>query len=188
MGETTVRYEENPFIDELKVPIKKKNIRVSPLGKDRNVLINQITGEEFGTHVTTYKKVDAEQFVKLFTTNIALTFNLKSCGIKALNVLIWMVQHTSINKDLIMLDKYALEDFLKFHDDEDPPLRLSLSTFNRGLASLEQSQIIAKNVRKGWYFINPNFVFSGDRIAFTQIIEKKKRESNNNERKGIEHE
>lgn len=166
------RYELNPFIGELNIPTKKKNIKVSQLGKDRNVLINQETGESFGTHVTTYKKVDAEKFVKLFTTNIALTFNLKAAGIKALSVLIWAVQNTAINKDLVLLDKYCLAGFIKDHDDKEPPLKLSQPTFLRGLAELESASIVAKNIRKGWYFINPNFVFSGDRIAFTTIIER----------------
>lgn len=166
------RYDVNPFLNELVVPVKQRNVKVSPLGKDRNVLINQETGEHFGTHVTTYKKVDAEKFVKLFTANIALTFNLKPAGIKALSVLIWTVQNTSINKDLVLLDKYCLADFMKAHEDQEPPLKLSHPTFLRGLAELEKAHIIAKNIRKGWYFINPNFVFSGDRIAFTQIIER----------------
>lgn len=170
---SVVRHEKNPFLKELNVPIKQKNVKVSPLGKGRGILIDEATGEVHGTHVTTYRKVDAEKFVKLFTTNIALTFDLKSAGIKALNVLIWNIQRTSINKDLVLLDKYVLADFVDAHDDRDPPIKLSIATFLRGLSELEKANIVAKNIRKGWYFINPNFVFSGDRIAFTNIIEKK---------------
>jgi hypothetical protein len=43
----------------------------------------------------------------------------------------------------------------------------------QGLAELEPAQIIAKHMRQGWYFINPNFVFNGDRVAFTAVIERK---------------
>jgi hypothetical protein len=32
----------------------------------------------------------------------------------------------------------------------------------QGLAELEAAQIIAKHMRQGWYFINPDFVFNGD--------------------------
>lgn len=31
-------------------------------------------------------------------------------------------------------------------------------------------------MRKGFYFINPNFVFNGDRIAFTTLIERKQQD------------
>jgi hypothetical protein len=168
-----IRYENNPFIEGMVIPIRGQNVQLSKLGKD-NILVNQTTGEVHGTHVTTYRKVDAEQFVKLFTANIALTFDLKAAGIKAFNVLVWMLQNTSISKDLVPLDKFALDSFLKAHDDRKPPIKLSQATFWRGLAELEAAQIIAKHVRQGWYFINPNFVFNGDRVAFTTLIERRK--------------
>lgn len=164
-----IRYETNPFIENMVVPIGTKNVKLSPLGKESNVLINESTGEVRGTHVTTYKKVDAEKFVKLFTANIALTFNLKAAGIKSFNVLMFAIQAQSINKDRVTLDRYILEDFLKEHE-----VKLSFPTFMRGLKELEQAQIIAKHKKRSDYFINPNFVFSGDRIAFTTMIEKEK--------------
>lgn len=167
-----IRYEKNPFTENMNVPISRKNVHLSRLGKDDDILINQQTGEHRGTHVTTYKKVDAEQFIKLFTANIALTFELKAAGIKAFNVLMWVMQNKGIEKDLITLDKFSLEEFLEANKDREPPLKLSLPTFWRGLAELEKSQIIAKHLRQGWYFINPNFCFNGDRIAFTTLIEK----------------
>lgn len=56
--------------------------------------------------------------------------------------------------------------------DKEPPLKLSLATFKRGINELEKAQIVAKTIRQGRYFINPNFVFNGDRIAFTTMIER----------------
>lgn len=167
-----VRHETNPFLEGMVVPVRDQRVKVSRMGKDDNVLINQSTGEMLGTHVTTYKRVDAEQFVKLFAANIALTFDLKAAGIKAFNVLLWILQNKSISKDLIPLDKFALEEFLRAHNERKPPIKLSQPTFWRGLAELETAQIIAKHVRAGWYFVNPNFAFNGDRIAFTTMIEK----------------
>ena len=166
----TVRYEQNPFISELVVPVRDQRVKVSRLGSDDNVLVNQATGEVQGTHITTYKRVDSEQFVKLFSANIGLTFNLGAAGIKASGVLVWILQDRSISKDLVPLDKFVLDDFLKAQEKK---LALSLPTFARGLAELEKAKIIAKHVRQGWYFINPNFVFNGDRIAFTTVIERK---------------
>ena len=165
------RYKENPFLEGMIVPMKGRQIKLSKLGKDDNVLINQSTGEVLGTHLTTFKRVDGEQFIKLFTANIALTFDLSSAGIKAFNVLIWVVQHKAISKDQVVLDSMMLADFL---ESQSKPLRLSLATFKRGLNELEKSQIIAKTMRKSFYFINPNFVFNGDRIAFTTLFEKEK--------------
>ena len=48
-----------------------------------------------------------------------------------------------------------------------------MATFKRGINELEKASIIAKTLRKGRYYINPNFVFNGDRIDFTNLIERK---------------
>lgn len=169
---TSLRYAENPFIEDMIVPVRDQQVKLSRLGKDDNILINQTTGEVQGTHVTTYKKVDADKFVKLFAANIAMTFDLNAAGIKVFNVLIWIVQNKAIGKDLLPLDTYSLEDFIAYHKDREPPIKLSYTVFKRGLLELERAQIIAKSIRPGWYFINPNFCFNGDRIAFTTLIEK----------------
>lgn len=168
----SLRYKENPFIGEMVVPVKGKQVTLSRMGKDENVLVNQDTGEVQGTSVVTYKKVDSEQFVKLFTANIALTFGLCAAGIKAFNVLMWCVQSKAITKDQVDLDSFSLDEFLEAHSNNEPPIKLSSATFKRGLADLENSQIIAKTIRKGRYYINPNFCFNGDRIAFTTLIER----------------
>jgi hypothetical protein len=165
------RHDRNPFVENMMVPVGKRQVTLSKLGKDDNVLINQHTGEIHGTHVTTYKRVDSEQFIKLFTANVALTFDLNAAGIKAFNVLLWTMQSKTIDSDLVPLDKFTLEEFVEAH----PDLSLSQATFLRGLAVLEKAQIVAKHLRQGWYYINPNFVFNGDRIAFTQVIERTKR-------------
>lgn len=169
-----VRYKTNPFLQDMIIPVKGRQVRLSSLGKDENVLINQATGEIRGTHVTTYKAVDGEQFVKLFTANIGLTFDLSAQGIRAFSVLLWAVQHRALSKDEVDLDDLVRQDFIESHASNEKPLRLSTATFLRGLAELTKAQIIAKTVRKGRYFINPNFVFNGDRVAFTTVIERKR--------------
>ena len=166
------RYKKNPFLQNMIVPIKEKRIKLSVLGNDRNILINQETGEMHGTHIATFKKVDRTQFVKLFTANIAMTFDLSSSGIKTFTVLIWAVQQKALCKDEVDLDGITLEEFIEQHKDKK--LKLSLPTFKRGINELEKAMIIAKTMRQGRYFINPNFVFNGDRIVFSTVIEEEK--------------
>jgi Firmicute plasmid replication protein (RepL) len=172
---SVTRYKTNPFLKDMVLNLKEKQVRLSKLGKDNNVLINQETNETFGTHVVTHRYVDSEQFVKLFTRNIALTFDLTSTGIKAFNVLCWTVQNGSISKDEVALDGLTHEEFMAAHTNWTPPLKLSLPTFKRGLAELEKSKLIAKTARAGRYFVNPNFVFNGDRVVFSTVIEKREK-------------
>lgn len=165
------RHKTNPFLKDMLIPVRDAKVQLSRLGKDDNVLINQSTGEVQGTHITTYKRVDREQFVKLFTSNIAMTFDLTSAGIKTFNVLMFAVQTNAMAKDEVMLDVFVLDDFLEIEEQKGKNLALSITTFKRGLNELEKAKIVAKTIRQGRYFINPNFAFNGDRIAFTKVIE-----------------
>lgn len=167
-----VRHAKNPFIQDMVVPVKGQRVQLSRIGKDDNVLINNATGEVQGTHVTTFRQVDSEQFVKLFTQNIALTFDLKAAGIKVFNVMMWTLQNKALGGDVIPLDKYVLAEFLESQSKRKPPVSLSPATYARGLAELEHAQIIAKHIRPGFFYINPNFCFNGDRIAFTTLIQR----------------
>jgi hypothetical protein len=164
-----VRYKENPFLEDLNIRVRSKNVRVSKMGKKENIdLINQETGEHHGSFITTTKRVDEEQFLKLFTSNIAMTFDLKAAGIKAFNVLCFVMQQKAIEKDKIFIDKFVLEEFNEVYTK-----KLSRSVLYKGIKELIENKILARSQREGEYFINPNFVFNGDRIVFTHIIEKK---------------
>lgn len=174
---SVIRYKENPFLENFIVPVRGKQVKISTLGSDdNNIIINQETGEYIGgTHVVTYKKVDEQEFIKVFTQNIALTFDLTSAGIKALSMLFWAVQHTAINRDMVILDQITFDDFIVATSKT-----CTYRTMQRGFIELEKSKIIAKSLRKGTYFINPNFVFNGDRVAFTTLIEREKQKNTDN--------
>lgn len=105
-----------------------------------------------------------------------MTFDLNSPGIKTFGMLAWAIQNDALQKDLVALDKFTCEAFIEFNQVRGLVIKLSMATMSRGLRELEKSKIIAKSLRAGYYFINPSFVFNGDRIVFTQIIERDKRE------------
>ena len=68
-----VRYTQNPFTEGFFIQKSKKQINISNMGSNISLLDNE-TGEIQGTHISTYKEVDAEEFVKIFTGNLALVF------------------------------------------------------------------------------------------------------------------
>lgn len=168
------RFKTNPFLENLKIDYSRKQVSVSTLGKDNNVLVNQTTGEVEATHVVAYKKVDSAEFIKLFAQNIALTFELSAAGFKSLMVLVWVMQSRAINRDTVTLDIWTFEEFHLAHGEGDPPLvrNFGIATYRKGLSELVKSKIIANCIRKGDYFINPDFVFNGNRIAFTTVLQK----------------
>lgn len=169
----SMRYADNPYFAGMVIPVKGKAINVggidvvaSTLGKDNEVsLINKATGEDLGTAVSVFRKVDEQQFIKLFTHNIKFMFSLTAAGCKALGVILWKLQN-NIKKDELLLDMYIVEEFNKYHELE----AFSVETFRRGLSELTKAQILAKTKRKGFYWINPDFAFNGDRISFVNTI------------------
>ena len=172
MTTKTVRHKTNPFVHDMLIPVGKKNVRISKLGEDENVLVNTSTGEVSGTHVVAYRNIDKAKFVKAFADYMAFTFDLTRAGNKALKVVMWAVKEVGMGKDQVVLDKFTLEDFLEAHIDSEPPLKLSYPTYQRGLAELEKAKIIAKTQRVGHYFINPDVIFNGDRkVAFSTVLE-----------------
>ena len=172
MTTKTKRHKVNPYTEGMEMMVGSKSVQVSTLGKDNNVLINQSTGEVTGTHVVARKQVDKTKFVKTFADYMAFTFDLTKAGNKALRVVMWSVKQYAIGKDIILLDRLAYEQFMEFYADSKPPLVMSYPTFCRGLAELEKAKIIAKTIRIGHYFINPNCIFNGDRVAFSTVIER----------------
>lgn len=173
-----IRYKTNPFIKNMVIPIGTKSVQISTLGKDDNILVNQSTGEIAATHVIAKKRVDKEKFVKTFADYMAFTFDLTKAGNKALRVVMWVLKEEAVQKDVVILDKYAHENFLEHHgfsaDESDKKSKkpaLSYSTFARGLGELVKAKIIAKSQRIGQYYINPQCIFNGDRVAFSTVIE-----------------
>jgi len=172
MSIKTERHKVNPFVEGMEMKVGSKSVQVSTLGKDDNILVNQATGEVTGTHIVARKRVDRTKFVKTFADYMAFTFDLTKAGNKALRVLMWATKQYAIGKDRVVLDRHTYEEFMEYYSDSEPPLVLSHSTFSRGLAELEAAKIIAKTMRVGHYFINPNCLFNGDRIAFSTVIER----------------
>nr|CDP79597.1 Rep related protein [Bartonella schoenbuchensis]CDP79662.1 Rep related protein [Bartonella schoenbuchensis] len=155
----TMRYADNPFDADRVLPINKKWIQISRLSHP--------TSKNKGTHITTYKQANHKQFVMQSIDAIKKIFELKIAGVKAFRVLMWLFQSKTISNNPVLLNKFVLEDYLKSQEEK---ITLSHSTFLRGLVELEKANIIARSFHRGWYFINPNFVFNGNDIVFSLHI------------------
>jgi len=169
------RYELNPFIGTMEITVKKKRVTI---GSGDNVLLDKNTGEVHSTNIVSVQEVDDEKFVKLFTQNISLMLGLTSAGNKAFVFLMWAVQKYAIKQDFVALGSYELADFIK----ENGSINMSEPTMRRGLSELVKAKIIAHSKKIGVYFINPNFIFNGDRIKFVTEIRRKSAHQKNQEK------
>jgi hypothetical protein len=45
---------------------------------------------------------------------------------------------------------------------------MSEATFYRGMSELVNKEFIAESVSQCWYYVNPDYVWNGDRLAFVK--------------------
>jgi|GEM_PF-859031 len=148
------RFKVNPFIENVKVLTKNKKITVA---KGR-AIVDLNSGEIEGwTEVSQVVEVDKGQFIKLFTNDLAIWFELNKPGIRVFGALLVVVQNEAIGKDIVFFDfkNTILKEF-----------KISKSTFYRGIEELLEKKFIARHISSGWFFINPLIFFNGNRAKF----------------------
>lgn len=163
-------YRDNPFLaPTTAITTRKKRVVV----RGGKAILDTGTGElEDVAEVVMVQQVDAEQFVKLFTQNLRIFFDLTPVTMKLLQVLLSQVQRAP-NTDRVMLNLSIMQDYFTTHGDEP----MSKASFHRAVRELIEKSFIAETVLAGLYFINPNLFFNGDRVRFmTEIRKTKSRE------------
>ncbi len=159
------KYETNPFINMKVVHTRGKKVS---LGVRSHSVLNNETGQVESLALQAYKEVDSEEFVKIYTANVGLLFDLKSAGKKVLQLLLAALQKTSINKDTIYFDGDVALDIA-----EKSGIQISRATFFRGITELANASIVAKSKLNKLFFINPHVIFNGDRISFINSFKRK---------------
>lgn len=169
MVDSNIRFKENPYNKNFQIQVKSKQISLK--SNNSPLLVDSKTGEVEMTHVVTYREVDDEEFLKLFTKNLSIIFNLSAAGTKALIVVCFSVQRHAINKDTIPLKRRVYQEFIQEFGTR-LTTRFTEPTFQRGIKDLIEKNVLAKTEHLGEYFINHNLVFNGNRFALTDIIKK----------------
>ena len=88
---------------------------------------------------------------------------LTGAGTKVFEVLYLRVQE-NIGKDQI---------YMAFASVDQALTPMSYATYKRGMAELIEKGFIASTPSQGLYWLNPDFVWNGDRLAFVKEYRKK---------------
>lgn len=156
-----VAYAENPFVETATVTTRRKRTIVV---KGNKAIVDGETGQvEDMAEVVMVREVDDQQFVKLFTQNLRVFFDLTPGAMKLLQVVLHQVQRTP-NHDQIMLNLAVVEDYFTRSHLEP----MSKASFHRAIHELLDKKFLAESVLTGLYFINPHLFFNGDRVRFVQ--------------------
>lgn len=147
------RYEENPFMVELKGKMYLQPRANTIIAKGQSI-IDTSTGEVIQESVLIGKRkiVDKSQFAKIYASEIGMLYELSK---PAQNVFLYLTKVMDYdNKAYINTEK----DCLKLG------YKTGLSV-TKGLKELIKNNIIAPAVMQGWYWLNPTIVCKGERFA-----------------------
>lgn len=165
-------FKENPFININSVTFKNKRIAITTDSSKK--LLDTKTGQEQEVYIGSYREVDDQEFVKIFTANISFMFELTPPGNTVFQMLLTIVQKNALQKDMVYLSEEMCMELSK-----EFKIKISPATFRRGLKDLLKNQILAKSTKAFLYFINPHVLFNGNRVGFFNAIRKK------NEKNGV---
>ena len=154
-------HESNPFMPGAAVQTKTR--RVTNKRGDM-MLVNAGTGEIQAPIAGFWEaeEVDSTKFIKLFVNGVKALAELTNAGTRVFELLYSEMQN-NIGKDQIYLSYSGLDKNLT---------SISRSTFSRGLAELIDKKFIAAMPAVGWYWVNPDFIWNGDRLAFVKEFRK----------------
>lgn len=129
-----------------------------------------ITDEETGevisnarSNITFQRRqyVDKQEFIKIYNEGLERIFNLKSASIKVFGYFMNEMQNT-INADFVYFDRNKCQKFCKWNGHR---------LVYEGLTELIKNLIVCKTDEEHKYWINPRFVFNGNRIIiFDEFI------------------
>ena len=149
-----ILYEKSPFMPAVQTRTRRVTNKRGDmmLVNNEGEIQNQIAG------FWESKQVDATKFVKLFVNGVKRLAELTSAGSKIFELLYLEMQKTP-NKDTVYLSFTGLGRNEK---------TISRSTFTRGISELIEKEFVASMPAVGWYWVNPDFVWNGDRLRFVQ--------------------
>lgn len=161
------QFKENPFVEKAiqDIRIVKKTQVIRPKNRDEIQMITSTDGEITGyTAFTRFIEVDEERFAKVYLSQFASFWELSRAAIRVFSYILSVLKP---KQDSFI---FKMDDCLghtKYKHKKDV-----LS----GLGNLIECNIIARSNYDWEYFINPLVVFNGDRVAFTKMYVKKKKD------------
>jgi len=162
-------YPENPFEKMLAVHITESGkTKIDKVLTQTGQLVDTESGEAIegeSLFIATKKVVDGDQFTKIFHDSIKNTVNISN---KAIHILMWYIAPQLKKDELQVL--FDLDDCEKLTE-------YSRSSIYTALAELLNAEIIARTKYQWLFFINPLYLFNGDRI---RVVNDYVRKTTNN--------
>lgn len=150
-----MKCKENPFKEAIAKLMRKKFVEnnLLKLPEETQMLIDTDTGElsPVISQLKTPKLLDIQQFTKIYHKTPDLLMDLKPEGIKLLG---YIIKNLEEGKDYIILDKEGFISRVNYKN---------VQSVYKGIKELEDNKVIAKSNITSKYWINPYYIFNGQR-------------------------
>lgn len=158
-----IKYDHNPFIASAVANTKQGVKRISNKTGSQMMIVSEGTGEIVApAGFWQAQEVDKTQFVKLYVNGVKAFRDLTSAGTKVFEVLYLTVQE-SIGKDSL---------YLSFIEVDQNVMPMSKATYMKGMKELIIKGFIAESMVQNKYYLNPDYMWNGDRLAFVKEYRK----------------
>lgn len=156
-------FPSNPFVKNNLIENSSRRRTINRSG--RNAMVISEEGEILSPHAGFWAsyEVDSTKFVKLYVDGVRAFAGLSSAGAKVFEVM-YLEMQRNIGQDRVVLN-YTLID------QELTPM--SEATFTRGLGDLVKKEFVAATTVPSIYWINPAYVWNGDRLLFVKEYHRK---------------
>ena len=148
-------YSKNPFWKPVDVKVGTKTIRIAG---GTHISNEGESVEHSGIHLI--EEIDKDKFIKIYTKNMKVIFELKPSTQKVLMAILDSLQK-SPGTDVIYLNWFQVEDYSQTHN-----LNISERSFYNAMSDLLEKEFVAESDKPNMYWINPNLFFNGDRMTF----------------------
>ena len=158
-----IKYDHNPFVALAVANTKQGVKRISNKDGNRMMVVSENTGEIVApAGFWQAQEVDKTQFVKLYVNGVKAFKDLTGAGTRVFEVLYLKVQE-SIGKDFL---------YLSFIEVDQRATPMSKATFMKGMKELIVKGFIAESMVQNKYYLNPDYMWNGDRLAFVKEYRK----------------
>lgn len=154
------KYESNPSVKDALESTRKGSRMIGNKGGNSAYIVSAETGEQVGAaFFATTQEVDKTQFIKLYADGIKSITGLSGTAIRVFEIVCLQVSKQPSK------DKIYLHHTLQLDDTVKP---ISERTFWRGLSELVEKEFLYPSTEKNHFYINVNYLFNGDRLAFVK--------------------
>lgn len=168
MEEKMDKNNKSPFVEGLIIDTKRRFDHVGQCKNKAIVNMKDYKIENDELFLISKKEVETEDFIKVFTKNLRILFDLTPAAIKLFCYLATEVKY----EDKVYLNKVECLEYTGFKK----------STLFKAIKELKENNIIADTNAVSWYYINPAIFYKGSRISLIEQyvdkeMEKFKKES-----------